>query len=66
MAITTYAGNTLTGLSTDIKPITIPDGARFFETDTGITYNKVLGLWEDKISITIQALSDRIDVLEAV
>jgi hypothetical protein len=66
MAITTYAGNTLTGLSSDIKPITIPDGARFFETDTGETYHKVAGLWENKISDAIQELSDRLDALEAV
>ena len=38
MAITIYAGNNITGLSEDVKPTTFPNGARFFELDTGLIY----------------------------
>ena len=46
MAIQHYAGDTFTGLSTDVKPLNVIDGARFYETD--YPYNvwlKVSGVW---------------------
>ena len=49
MAITRYVGNELTGLSSDTKPTNIPDGARFFETDTLKIYIKVSGTWQPVI-----------------
>lgn len=35
MAIKRYAGDRFTGLSTDVKPMSVQNGAVFIETDTG-------------------------------
>jgi len=51
MAIIRYAGNTLTALSTDIKPTNIPDGARLFETNTLDIYVKVGGSWVKSVGL---------------
>jgi len=45
MAIQRYAGDRITGLSTDAKPTNIMDGAVFYETDTTKIYLKVSGSW---------------------
>jgi len=45
MTIVRYAGNTITCLSSDTKPTTMPDGARAFETNTARIYLKVSGTW---------------------
>lgn len=45
MSIQRYAGDKLTGLSTDTKPLNILDGATFYETDTLTIYLKVSGAW---------------------
>ena len=43
MSVVRYAGNTITCLSSDTKPTTLPDGARAFETDTKKVYLKISG-----------------------
>ena len=49
MALTFYAGNYITGLTADTKPMNIPDGARFQELDGAERYFvKIDGTWEDK------------------
>jgi hypothetical protein len=45
MAITRYVGNIFIGLSSDTKPSTVPDGARFYESDTLQIYMKVSAAW---------------------
>jgi hypothetical protein len=45
MAIRRYAGDKITCLSSDIKPLDIMDGATAYETDTLIEYLKVNGVW---------------------
>ena len=47
MAIQRYAGDRITGLSTDAKPTNISDGAIFFETDTKKIYLKGSGTWSE-------------------
>src|SRR5512140_443015 len=47
MALTHYAGNTITGVSGDTKPANVPDGARFFESDTLKLYMKIGGVWSE-------------------
>lgn len=47
MAIQKYAGDRVTGLSTDTKPTNIADGAVFFETDTRKIYLKGAGVWAE-------------------
>src|SRR5512140_1126438 len=49
MALTHYAGNTITGTSGDTKPAIVPDGARFYESDTLKFYMKVGGTWTEMI-----------------
>lgn len=51
-----YAGDKITGLSTDTKPTNIKDGATFYETDTGKVYIKVDNQWQEtgKININLQ------------
>lgn len=45
MAIRRYAGDVFVGLSTDIKPTDVADGARFYEKDSPCEYLKVNGSW---------------------
>jgi len=45
MAIKRYAGDKLVGLSSDIKPLNIPDGATFYEADSLKIYLKKSGAW---------------------
>jgi hypothetical protein len=45
MAIKQYASDKFTGLSSDTKPVTVPDGAIFYETDTYKEFIKVGGSW---------------------
>ena len=45
MAIKRYVGDKFVGLSSDTKPLNVPDGATFYETDTLIIYLKVSGAW---------------------
>ena len=47
-----YAGDKITGTSTDTKPTTIGDGATFFETDTKKVYIKVSGSWVEANYLT--------------
>jgi hypothetical protein len=47
MAIKLYAGDKITGLSTDTKPTNILDGATFYETDTKKIFLKVSGTWSE-------------------
>jgi len=47
MAIQKYAGDRVTGLSSDTKPTNIADGAVFFETDTRKIYLKKAGVWAE-------------------
>jgi hypothetical protein len=37
------------GLSTDTKPTTAPDGATFYELDTGRTYVFHVDAWVEKV-----------------
>jgi hypothetical protein len=53
MTVQQYAGNKLTGLSTDTKPTTVPDGATFLETDTGQDYVKTSGTW---VSVDVEKI----------
>jgi hypothetical protein len=50
MAIRKYAGDKITGLSSDTKPTNVSDGATFFETDTAKLYLKVSGSWTEVVS----------------
>jgi hypothetical protein len=43
MAIRKYAGDKITGLSSDTKPTNVSDGATFYETNTNKIYIKVSG-----------------------
>jgi archaellum component FlaC len=45
MTIKRYAGDKLTGLSSDTKPTNIPDGATFYETNTLSAYILTGGTW---------------------
>ena len=45
MTIKKYAGDKITGLSSDTKPTAIPDGATFYETDTGKVYIRTGAAW---------------------
>ncbi len=45
MTIQKYAGDKITGLSTDTKPTNVLDGATFYATDTKEIYVKVGGVW---------------------
>lgn len=47
MAIQKYAGDRITGLSTDTKPTNVMDGALFTETDTQKMYILVSGTWTE-------------------
>lgn len=47
MAIKRYAGDKFVGLSADIKPTNVPDGADFYETDTNKSFLKVSGVWTE-------------------
>lgn len=40
-----YAGNVFVGNSSEIKPLNVPDDARWYETDTLRIYLKVNGVW---------------------
>jgi hypothetical protein len=61
MAITRYAGDRLVGLSSDLKPTTISNGATFLETDTGQLFCRISGTW----SIVGSAVFSTIDALKA-
>ena len=52
MAIRKYAGDKITGLSSDTKPTNVSDGATFYETDTNKIYIKVSGSWVESTSTT--------------
>jgi len=58
MAIKLYAGDKITGLSTDVKPLNIMDGATFYESDTKKVYLKVSGVWDDVDSLPNQTGQD--------
>ena len=46
MAVQHYAGDTFVGLSTDVKPLNVIDGARFYESDSPyLVWLKVSGVW---------------------
>ncbi len=45
MTIQKYAGDKITGLSTDTKPTNVLDGATFYATDTKEIFVKVGGVW---------------------
>ncbi len=46
MAVQHYAGDTFVGLSTDVKPLNVIDGARFYESDPPyLVWLKVSGVW---------------------
>ena len=47
MAILRYAGDKITCLSGDTKPLNIADGAQLYETDTLKIYLKVAGAWSE-------------------
>lgn len=47
MSIQYFVGNKLVGLSSDTKPLTVIDGATFYETDTRKNFLKVSGVWEE-------------------
>lgn len=52
MAIRKYAGDKITGLSSDTKPTNVVDGATFYETNTYKNYVKVSGSWIEITSTT--------------
>jgi hypothetical protein len=46
VAVQHYAGDTFVGLSTDVKPLNVIDGARFYESDPPyLVWLKVSGVW---------------------
>ena len=46
MAVQHYAGDTFVGLSSDVKPLNVIDGARFYESDSSyLVWLKVSGVW---------------------
>lgn len=45
MAVQKYAGDKFVGLSSDVKPLNVADGATFFEYDTHKLFNKISGFW---------------------
>lgn len=46
MAVQHYAGDTFVGLSSDVKPLNVIDGARFYESDSPyLVWLKVSGVW---------------------
>lgn len=45
MAIIRYAGDRFVGLSTDVKPTNVKDGARFDESDTLSSYQLISSVW---------------------
>lgn len=49
MAVKYYAGDKIVGLSTDEKPLTVPDGATFIETNTKKHFIKTGGVWEEMV-----------------
>jgi len=46
-AVTNWGGNKYTGLSSDTKPATAPNGSTFYETDTSLLKIKVSGSWQE-------------------
>jgi hypothetical protein len=46
VAVQHYAGDTFVGLSSDVKPLNVIDGARFYESDSSyLVWLKVSGVW---------------------
>jgi hypothetical protein len=63
MAVTYYGGNNLTCLSSDTKPLNIPDGARLIEIDTALEFVKQSGAWAQVAGgsggVTIDVMANR-------
>lgn len=47
MTIKKYAGDKITGLSSDTKPTNVPEGATFHELDTGKVYYRYSSAWTE-------------------
>ena len=47
MTIKKYAGDKITGLSSDTKPTNVPEGATFYELDTGKVYRRYSSSWTE-------------------
>lgn len=48
MALTYYSGE-IRGLSSDTKPTTVPNGSKFYETDTKKKYMLISGVWTEQV-----------------
>lgn len=55
MAIVRYAGDRYVGLSTDVKPTNVLDGAEFIETDTNNIYLKKSTGWVQVSPVYVSA-----------
>lgn len=63
MAVNRYVGDRYSGLSTDIKPTDVAEGAIFTETDTGYILTFHNGEWKDSryLSEKILGISNVLD-----
>jgi hypothetical protein len=58
MTIKKYAGDKITGLSSDTKPTNVPEGATFHELDTGRIYHRYSSAWSEIEQSKISAAYD--------
>ena len=47
MTVKKYVGDKATGLSSDTKPTNMPEGATFYELDTGKVYRRYSSAWTE-------------------